>query len=187
MEAMATKLLILDLDETLIFATKRKLSRVEDFRVGSYLVYQRPGLRRFLKFVFDYFKVAVWTSSSTIYANEVAGAIFENLEKLQFVWTQGRCTWKLDPDSGEGHWIKDLKKVKRLGFSLESIVVIDDSPEKLKRSYGNTIYVTPFMGDALDQELRKLQAYLHWLKDVPNVRLIEKRYWRTEPEIRHIH
>lgn len=176
---MATKLLILDLDETLVFATKRKLSRVEDFRVGSYFVYQRPDLRSFLKFVFDYFKVAVWTSSSTAYADEVVSAIFENLEKLQFVWTQKRCTWRSDPDSGKGHWIKDLKKVRRLGFSLESIVVIDDSPEKLKRSYGNFICVTPFRGDALDQELRKLQAYLHWLKDAPNVRLIKKRNWRT--------
>ncbi len=147
-------------------------------------MYQRPDLRSFIEFVFDYFKVAVWTSSSTSYANEVVGAIFENLEKLQFVWTQERCIWRLDPDSGEGHWIKDLKKVRRLGFSLESIVVIDDSPEKLKRHYGNTICVTPFRGDALDQELRKLQAYLLWLKDAPNVRLIEKRNWRTAMETR---
>ena len=129
--------------------------------------------------MFVHFKVAVWTSSGSSYANEIVRAIFEDPEKLQFVWTRERCTWGLDRDSREGHWIKDLRKVRRVGFSLESIVVIDDSPEKLKRHYGNTICVTPFMGDALDQELRKLQAYLLWLKDVPNVRLIEKRNWRT--------
>ena len=184
---MVTKLLILDLDETLVFATEQKLSRIEDFRVGSYFVYQRPDLNHFVEFVFDYFKVAVWTSSGSGYANNVVKAIFENPEKLQFVWTRNRCTRRFDPDSGEDHWIKDLKKVRRLGFSLESIVVIDDSPEKLERQYGNTIYVTPFMGDALDQELCKLQTYLLWLKDVPNVRLIEKRNWRTAPEIRLIH
>ena len=109
-------------------------------------------------------------------------AIFEYPEKLQFVWARERCTWRIDPDSGEGHWLKDLKKVRRLGFSLESIVMIDNSPEKLKRNYGNTICVTPFLGDALDQELCKLQAYLLWLKDITNVRLIEKRSWRTVPK-----
>lgn len=176
---MATKLLILDLDETLVYATEKRLSQTEDFRIGPYFVYQRPDLRRFIEFAFDYFKVAVWTSSGTSYANEVVRAIFENLEKLEFVWTRERSTRRFDLDSAEDHWIKDLKKARRLGFSLESIVVIDDSPEKLKRNYGNTIYVTPFMGDPLDQELRKLQTYLLWLKDVPNVRLIEKRNWRT--------
>jgi hypothetical protein len=38
---MATKLLVLDLDETLVFATEWKLPRIEDFRVGSYFVYLR--------------------------------------------------------------------------------------------------------------------------------------------------
>ena len=42
------KLLILDLDETLIFATERPLTREADFRVGPYHVYGRPGLADFL-------------------------------------------------------------------------------------------------------------------------------------------
>jgi TFIIF-interacting CTD phosphatase-like protein len=182
---MVTKLLILDLDETLIFATERRLSRIEDFRVGSYLVYQRPDLRSFIDFVFDYFKVAVWTSSGSGYAHEVVRSSFVCPEKLQFVWTRERCTWQFDPDLGGGHWNKDLRKVRRLGFFLESMVIIDDSPEKLKRHYGNTICVTQFLGDASDCELRRLQAYLLWLKDVPNVRLIEKRNWRTVLETGH--
>lgn len=42
------KLLILDLDGTLIFATERPLTREADFRVGPYPVYGRPGLPDFL-------------------------------------------------------------------------------------------------------------------------------------------
>lgn len=38
------KLLVLDLDETLIFGTERELERPCDFIVGSYFVYLRPGL-----------------------------------------------------------------------------------------------------------------------------------------------
>jgi carboxy-terminal domain RNA polymerase II polypeptide A small phosphatase len=36
------KLLILDLDETLIHATSKKLSREPDFIVFDYFVYKRP-------------------------------------------------------------------------------------------------------------------------------------------------
>jgi RNA polymerase II subunit A small phosphatase-like protein len=64
---------------------------------------------------------------------------------------------------------------------LEGVAVIDDSPEKLKRSYGNHIRVAPFVGDPTDNELPKLQGYLAWLKEVPNVRLVDKRNWRTAP------
>jgi len=42
------KLLILDLDETLIFATERPLTREADFRIGPYHVYRRPDLADFL-------------------------------------------------------------------------------------------------------------------------------------------
>ena len=42
------KLLILDLDETLVFAAERPLTREADFRVGPYHVYGRPGLAVFL-------------------------------------------------------------------------------------------------------------------------------------------
>lgn len=62
------KLLILDLDETLVFAAERRLMRDADFRVGPYHVYRRPGLADFLDRCYQRFEVAVWTSSSPLYA-----------------------------------------------------------------------------------------------------------------------
>jgi RNA polymerase II subunit A small phosphatase-like protein len=178
---MNRRLLILDLDETPVFATKDKLARREDFRVGPYFVYRRPGLISFVEFAFNCFKVAVWTSSSWSYANETISAIFQHPEHLEFTWTRERCTRKPDPETGASYQIKDLKKVRRLGWRLEDVVVVDDSPEKLRRNYGNHILVGPFEGDAADNELRKLQDYLAWLRDVPNVRLADKRNWRAAP------
>jgi len=175
---MNSRLLILDLDETLVFATEEKLARGEDFRVGPYFLYKRPGLDGFIEFAFNHFKVAVWTSSSRSYANGTIGAIFQHPERLEFAWARERCTRKSDPETRACYWIKDLKKVRRLGWSLEDVAVIDDSPEKLERSYGNHIRVVPYEGDPMDDELRKLQGYLAWLKEVPNVRLIDKRSWR---------
>jgi TFIIF-interacting CTD phosphatase-like protein len=178
---MNSRLLILDLDETLVFATQEKLARSEDFRVGPYFVYTRPGLDSFIEFAFDHFKVAVWTSSSKNYANETISAIFQHPEHLEFAWARERCTRKLDPEAGTSYWIKDLRKVRRLGWSLEGVAIVDDSPEKLQRSYGNHICVAPFEGDPTDNELRTLQGYLAWLRGVPNVRLIDKRNWRGAP------
>ena len=72
-----------------------------------------------------------------------------------------------------------LKKLKRAGYSLESVLVIDDSPEKHVRNYGNLIRVRPFVGDANDSELRHLLPFLNWIRFRDDVRQIEKRNWRT--------
>ena len=174
------KLLILDLDETLVFASEEKLGQVEDFRVDEYFVYKRPGLDKFLNVVLQHFKVAVWTSSASDYARAVIRGIFRNPERLEFVWARQRCTWRLNLEEGGGYWIKDLKKVTKMGHSLKSILVVDDSPRKLERSYGNYIRVAPFEGDAADDELGRLEGYLLTLRDVPNVRAVEKRSWRAK-------
>ncbi|MDQ4120460.1 MAG: hypothetical protein M3209_03335 [Acidobacteriota bacterium] len=44
MQNAGKKLLVLDLDETLIYATEEELERKADFRAGQYLVYKRPFL-----------------------------------------------------------------------------------------------------------------------------------------------
>ncbi|WP_404786831.1 HAD family hydrolase [Altericista sp. CCNU0014] len=62
------KLLVLDLDETLIYGTQDSLDRNPDFEVGPYSVYKRPELENFLSKVKTRFHLAVWTSSTRLYA-----------------------------------------------------------------------------------------------------------------------
>ncbi len=174
------KLLILDLDETLIYATDETVSGAkEDFCVGSYAVYRRPGLEEFLDLCFRYFKVAVWTSSSKSYAEEVVGEVFKG-RTLEFVFSRGRCVRSFDHELLEPIWIKDLKKVKRKGYSLQDIIVVDDTPAKLRRNYGNLVRIRPFEGDYEDQELKYLSRYLLDLREAKNIRRIEKRGWRNK-------
>lgn len=45
------KLLVLDLDETLVFSTECRLSRQESFCTPEYYVYERPHLRQFSEFL----------------------------------------------------------------------------------------------------------------------------------------
>jgi TFIIF-interacting CTD phosphatase-like protein len=173
------KLLILDIDETLIYATEASLPRQADFLVGQYHIYKRPFLNVFLKNCLDWFEVAVWTSSTPSYAIAIVSAIFENPKSLWFVWASDRCTVAYDLERFEYYNRKNLKKVKRKGYRLESIITVDDTPQKWERSYGNLVRVNPFEGEETDDELKYLLLYLDKLRYEENIRSVEKRFWRN--------
>ncbi|WP_207893796.1 NIF family HAD-type phosphatase [Tenacibaculum sp. M341] len=59
-------------------------------------------------------------------------------------------------------------------------MIVDDSPEKTKNNFGNAIYINPFEGNKSDNELKILSEYLISIKDIENVRAIEKRGWRNK-------
>lgn len=173
------KLLILDLDETLVHAAEHPLQHAPDFRVGPYSVYKRPGLDAFLCRMGQVFDLAVWTSSTRPYALPVVENIFPQGIQPGFVWARERCTWKFNPDMHEHEWLKNLDKLKRKGYRLEQVLMVDDTPAKLARHYGNLVRVRPFVGDQCDAELAQLGEYLCTLAAAPNVRAVEKRSWRS--------
>ena len=178
---LSRKLLVLDLDETLIHASEQVLDRDPDFRIGPYFVYRRPHLDEFIRSVGEHFDLAVWTSSGAVYAHQVVQHIFAR-QTLRFVWASQRCTTVLDPMTGEYASIKNLRKLKRLGFELRSVIAVDDTPFKYRRSYGNLVRVSEFTGDPADTELQWLADYLPTLADVANIRAVEKRGWRNALE-----
>lgn len=175
---MTRHLLILDLDETLIHATEGSLERPPDFTVFEYAVYKRPFVDEFLAQVSEWFDLALWSSSGAEYLREVAQRLFGDVNRLKFIWHRGRCTLRHNLETDVYYHRKDLKKVKRKGYCLEKVIVVDDSPEKLERQYGNLVAVAPFEGDEKDLELKYLLHYLGTLRIVDNVRTVEKRGWR---------
>jgi carboxy-terminal domain RNA polymerase II polypeptide A small phosphatase len=172
----ASHLLILDLDETLIHATETPLDRPADFSVGRYHVYGRPHLERFLTFCLAKFQVAIWTSSTRYYALEIVRQLFPDPSSLAFVWARERCTWRYDDQLGEYAHAKRMYKVRRLGYDLERVIVVDDSPEKWRDAYGNLVQVKAFQGNP-DNELHALERYLEILQTHRNIRRLNKRRW----------
>jgi TFIIF-interacting CTD phosphatase-like protein len=172
------KLLILDLDETLFYATEHSLLRPESFRVEPYRVYLRPQLEAFLSFCAARFDLAVWTSSSPDYAEAMVREVFGESHALVFVWARDRCTPRVDARSHDAYWVKNLKKVKKMGYRLAEVLVVDDTPRKHESNYGNLIQVRGFGGDADDSELLHVMPVLERLATVADVRTIEKRWWR---------
>jgi TFIIF-interacting CTD phosphatase-like protein len=182
MEPDSPMLLILDLDETLLYATEEPLRRGADFTVGPYAVYRRPHLDEFLAACSAYFRLAIWSTASDDYVRAVVGRIKPPGVETVFAWGRSRCVRRFDPESFEDDFLKDLKKVRRLGYRLERVLIADDTPGKVRRHYGNAVYVPPFCGDPGDETLPRLARYLISLRDVGDVRTLEKRGWsRTEP------
>ncbi|MEZ6138897.1 MAG: HAD family hydrolase [Pirellulaceae bacterium] len=172
-------LLILDLDETLIFGSERPLHRDADFRVGPFYLYKRPYVDKFLTSVARVYDVALWSSASEDYVDGIARSLIRNVGEWRFVWGRSRCIPRMNPETFDTNFIKDLRKVKRRGFDLNQVLIVDDTPGKVCRNFGNAIYVLPFEGQDDDNELKILDRYLHSLHSFPDFRKLEKRGWRT--------
>lgn len=179
MSELPPKLLVLDLDETLVYSTERALDRPADLRVAGYHVYKRPHLDSFLDFAFSNFKVGVWTSSGALYAEPLVAQLMGG-RKLEFVWSAVRCSISRDWETGEYITQKRLAKLKKHGFKLDQIIGIDDTATKYAKNYGNLVPVSEFTGDQSDDELLVIQDYLRSLMSHPNIRSVEKRRWREQ-------
>ena len=178
MQEDANKLIILDLDETLVHATENVLTIPCSFRFDKYFVYQRPLLRQFLIDLSKHFSIGVLSSADDDYVNEIVRHIKPDNVDFVVVWGRSKCSLKRDLSFDTYCFEKRLDKLKKKGFRLEQILMVDDSPEKSRTNYGNAIHIKQFTGDVNDNELEFLYRYLLTLKTAENVRTIEKRKWR---------
>ena len=176
---MEKLLLVLDLDETLIHVTTREdVGRMPEHTIHGWPLYERPHVQDFLDFCFSEFRVGVWTSASRSYAKGIVYKVFGD-RVPEFIWWDEKCTQSFDSELLASFPVKDIRKLVNAGYSKDRILAIDDTPRKWQRSYGNYLQVKPFEGER-DNELEILMKYLPKLKNVENIREIEKRGWRGE-------
>ena len=176
---MKPKLLILDIDETLLHSTRRGLSRVHDFLLGNYYVYLRPYARELFEFCRDRFRVAIWTSSSRNYALGTMHRLLPPDYPLEFLWSRQRCVEVYREETQELEHIKDLRDVENLGYSLNQVIFVDDTPRKLQRQQQNLLRISPFLGEPNDRELLVLMEYLEHLRGYDDIRLVDKDGWQS--------
>ena len=89
--ASALRLVVADLDETLVHAREEALDVQHIAKVGPYYVYARPHARRVLQYTASRFDVGVWSSSSEEYVRGVVQALFQDGYPLKFAWSVARC------------------------------------------------------------------------------------------------
>ena len=177
-----TPLLILDLDNTLIFGTAEPLARPADWRVGPYHIYARSHLARFFQRVTAHYRLAVWTAATQLYAEEVVKHSFPPDARLEFLWSRGHCKPRMDIETREEYWLKDLTKLRRHGHDLDRILFVDDTAKNLSRNYGNLIAIAPYSGETEDNELMHLASFLESVTKNASLRKLEKRGWRKRTE-----
>ncbi|HEY9786039.1 MAG TPA: HAD family hydrolase [Candidatus Obscuribacterales bacterium] len=171
-------LLILDLDETLVHTKEHSLGRKADFRLGELHIYKRPYVDQFVTDMSGLFQLAVWSAGSADYVDFTVAQLLPKALTPVFVWSRRRCTYRFNHETGEECNLKALKKVKRKGYKLSRVLIVEDTPANVARNYGNAIYVKPFEGDQADDELLHLCRYLRSIADCPDFLRLEKRNWR---------
>ncbi|HEY9677566.1 MAG TPA: HAD family hydrolase [Drouetiella sp.] len=173
-------LLILDIDETLLHATEISVQREFDFMVGELFVYVRPHVSSFLSSINSEYELACWSSATAQYLDAMLAHILPNGIELAFVWDRQRCTVRTDFTNQDQYFLKDLRKLKRKGFDLRHLLILEDEPRKVARNYGNAIYVKPYFGQPHDDELLKLEKYLLEIASTENFRSLDKRGWSKQ-------
>ncbi|MCP3914764.1 MAG: HAD family hydrolase [bacterium] len=180
MESLSIPLIIFDLDETAVHTVDGEhSSRCRTEQLDRHTVLERPFLGELLERLAPSWQVAVWTAGTEDYAEFVADRFFRARCPLEFTWGRRRCTQKYDPELGCNYFIKDLKKAFKRGYRKERVLMVDNTPRKIERQYGNHLRVRAFRGDPADVELKQLIDYLEQLRSRPNFRLVEKRGWNS--------
>jgi len=172
-------LVVFDLDETVVHTLpERRDTPCRVHRLEGHTVIERPYVSEMLRALAPVCTLAIWTVGTSDYAEFVAERVFRPHCDLAFVYSRDRCTRRFDPATSMDYDVKDLKKVFRRGFPRERVLMVDDTPRKLERHYGNLVTVREFLGEPEDDELPHLTQFLLSFAEVPDVRRIEKRGWR---------
>ncbi|KAK7202316.1 nuclear lim interactor-interacting factor [Novymonas esmeraldas] len=129
---------VLDLDETLIYARQGPL-------------YVRPGIETLMRFLADHCETIVWTSSKHRYADAVVAQIDTCGAVCHTVYRHRR-------------WFNGTsatKELRLLGRSLESTIIVENTPDCCRGYEKNAVLVEDYEGGELaDHTLHTLLALL---------------------------
>lgn len=178
--ASQKKLLVLDLDECLLFANEKPFEGWQLMAKDLYLAI-RPGVEAMLDAVAPYYDFIVWSNTSPSYVHAKIEAFWPQHHTIVDVYSSLDCRKKVE----EGYAIpfyKDLKKIVRHHpqYTLDKIVALDDKPVVFKDYYGNFLLAHPFHGDQNDRHLERVARFLIHIASEPNVRRVEKRWFKLD-------
>lgn len=191
-EKFDKKLLVLDLDGTLIFAEyAAEIPNVDQMRKCDFEIYQktilvwkRPNLDDFLEWCFSNFCVAIWSAAGKEYVSDILENILKPHMKPLFVWSNERCTkkyleWSYYGSSEQWVYHKRLSKIWRTSwkaiFNRHNTLILDDTPATYSKNYGNAIPIPSYEAEDVDSELIEVIKILDFLKPLSTVLHTEKR------------
>lgn len=181
--AVKPKILVLDLDETLIHSThdgiirpnSRTGSRTPDFILKvlierhpvSFFVHKRPHVEFFLQTVSQWFELVIFTASMEVYGSAVSDRLDGGKNILCRRYFRQHCTQE------SVGYTKDLSSISP---DLSSIFIIDNSPIAYKGFVNNALPISSWYCDAKDTALLDLLPFLDALRFVRDVRTVLSRH-----------
>mmetsp|Transcript_186 Transcript_186/g.477 ORF Transcript_186/g.477 Transcript_186/m.477 type:complete len:321 (-) Transcript_186:248-1210(-) len=160
------KLLILDLDETLVHSSFRPIDKPDislsiemNGQTLHVFVAERPGVHDFLEKVAQTYEVVVWTASLAKYADP----LMDILDPKGFI--TGRL-FRPHCTKYNGVYVKDLSLI---GRSMDDVLIIDNSPLAYSFHVDNAIPIKSWYDDPTDRELWHLMPILSGLAQVESI------------------
>ena len=180
------KLLLLDLDESLIHADfdfsledKVKYDTIlyfdsdEEKNISIPLII-RPGLYQFLDYASKEFDLVLFTASDQQYADTIINYIERDKKYFKMRLYRNHCIF-IEP----GLYIKDLRIFSDFK-KMEDIIIIDNSLFSFANQLNNGILITSFFYDKTDTFLSDVINYLNCIKNEKDIREINKQSFRFE-------
>uniref|UniRef100_A0A8C4N155 protein-serine/threonine phosphatase n=1 Tax=Eptatretus burgeri TaxID=7764 RepID=A0A8C4N155_EPTBU len=178
---VSRKILVLDLDETLIHSHHDGMVRtmvrpgtppdfilkvVIDKHPVRFFVHKRPHVDFFLEVVSQWFELVVFTASMEIYGSAVADRLDNNRGFLYRRYYRQHCTVEM------GSYTKNLSAVHA---DLASIIILDNSPSAYRGHPDNAIPIKSWFSDPSDTALLNLLPMLDALRFTADVRSVLSR------------
>ncbi|XP_074653979.1 CTD nuclear envelope phosphatase 1-like [Tubulanus polymorphus] len=174
------KILVLDLDETLIHSHHDGVIRptirpgtppdfvlkvIIDRHPVRFFVHKRPHVDFFLDVVSQWYDLVVFTASMEIYGAAVADKLDNGRKILNRRYYRQHC-------SLESSYTKNLSAIST---DLSSIMILDNSPGAYRAYPDNAIPIKSWFSDARDTALLNLLPMLDALRFVHDVRSVLSR------------
>ena len=181
------KVLILDLDETLIHSDIDRLLDQKKTKYDAVVKFDsndeknielpillRPGLFEFLDYASEKFDLVVFTASDKFYADAIIDYIEKDKKYFKMRLYRDQCIF-IEP----GLYIKDLNIFKPYK-KMEDLIIVDNSLFSFANQLNNGILVTSFFDDKNDSFLYNVKEYLDMIKDVKDFRETNKENFQFE-------
>lgn len=152
---------MLDLNGVLLDRRDKRLrEREPDGYVCRRPVYLRPHVHSFLAWLLQHFRVGVWTSARAENARSLVALVFgPRGREVEFVWGQEQCFIRGRTQTGRPLFDKPLDLVWRQGICRQDqAIMIDDSPDKLRRFSENCIHPPAYDAARDDEDLAPQSA-----------------------------
>ena len=178
------KMLILDLDETLVHSSLKPIQYKDrtlqpdmvlkvKFHANYYNVYvlKRPYVDEFLIAMSKIYNLIIFTASVQEYADPLLDQLDKN-KVIKLRYYRNSCTL-----NKEGKFVKDLSTLYK---DLNNVILLDNNPISYSYNKSNGLPIITWHSNKKDKELQKLIPVLEFLSKVKDVRYYIPRFTELE-------